>query len=128
MMVEPPTEFIEEQSDRNQEEATVRLLPQTFQPKLPSQQRSHSEPAGDIQDRRYQTRTPELQKRRSTKTDVQRSPSSPGHIAPFDWDDFELRYQKALGEADEQEKELLVEFDQLVKVWREQAKDYFKSS
>ncbi|KAK8064877.1 hypothetical protein PG994_007515 [Apiospora phragmitis] len=45
---------------------------------------------------------------------------TPGRIAPFDWDDFEARYQKALSEADEKEKAILEEFDQLVKyfnVW-----------
>ena len=37
---------------------------------------------------------------------------------PFDWDEFELRYQKALSEADENEKDLLDEFDHVVKVSR----------
>ena len=65
---------------------------------------------------RRQTRTPELQQRRSQRVSVQPSPSTPGRIAPFDWDDFEARYQKALAEADEKEKAILEEFDQLVKV------------
>lgn len=67
---------------------------------------------------RRQTRTPELQQRRSQRVLVQPSPSTPGRIAPFDWDDFEARYQKALAEADEKEKAILEEFDQLVKVRR----------
>ncbi|KAK7914692.1 hypothetical protein PG985_012395 [Apiospora marii] len=69
---------------------------------------------------RRQTRTPEPKQRRSQRVSVQPSPSTPGRIAPFDWDDFEARYQKALSEADEKEKAILEEFDQLVKyfnVW-----------
>ncbi|KAK8072429.1 hypothetical protein PG996_005777 [Apiospora saccharicola] len=69
---------------------------------------------------RRQTRTPEPKQRRSQRVSVQPSPSTPGRIAPFDWDDFEVRYQKALSEADEKEKAILEEFDQLVKyfnVW-----------
>lgn len=65
---------------------------------------------------RRQTRTPEPKQRRSQRVSVQPSPSTPGRIAPFDWDDFEARYQKALSEADEKEKAILEEFDQLVKV------------
>lgn len=45
-----------------------------------------------------------------------RSPSTPGHLAPFDWDDFESRYEQALAEANNEEKELLEEFERLVKV------------
>lgn len=44
------------------------------------------------------------------------TPSTPGHLAPFDWDEFETRYEQALAEANNQEKELLEEFDRLVKV------------
>lgn len=65
---------------------------------------------------RRQTRTPEPKQRRSQRISVQPSPSTPGRIAPFDWDDFEVRYQKALNDADEKEKAILEEFDQLVKV------------
>ncbi|KAL1835610.1 hypothetical protein VTJ49DRAFT_6337 [Mycothermus thermophilus] len=45
-----------------------------------------------------------------------RSPSTPGHLAPFDWDDFEARYEEALADADREEQELLKEFEDLVKV------------
>ncbi|KAI0197692.1 hypothetical protein F4808DRAFT_292651 [Astrocystis sublimbata] len=48
-------------------------------------------------------------------------------IAPFDWEDFEDRYQKALEEADENEKQLLQEFAQLVKyfnVWASASSTY----
>ena len=127
MMVEPPTEFIddEELSDRPQEETTVRLLPQTFQPQPSSQPPSQvvhpdqrqDAPMANVLERRFQTRTPELQMRRTQK-EVQPSPSTPGHTVPFDWDEFELRYQKALSEADENEKDLLDEFDHVVKVSR----------
>lgn len=141
MMVEPPTEFMdEEQSEQSEqsgqseqsehpglehprEETTVRLFPQSFQPQSSSQQppqivgpdQNHDAPMGNAQGRRYRTQTPELQKRLSQK-EVQPSPNSPGRLVPFDWDEFEARYQKALDEADEQEKELLEEFDHLVKV------------
>ncbi|CAK7563188.1 MAG: hypothetical protein SEPTF4163_001050 [Sporothrix epigloea] len=47
--------------------------------------------------------------------------SSPGgHIPPFDWESFETRYEQALLEINSEEKELLEEFDRLVKyfnVW-----------
>jgi glycyl-tRNA synthetase alpha subunit len=46
----------------------------------------------------------------------ERSPSTPGHLAPFDWDEFEARYEEALADADRQEQELLKEFEDLVKV------------
>jgi hypothetical protein len=65
---------------------------------------------------RQQTRTPEPKKRQSQRVSVQPSPSTPGRLAPFDWDDFEARYQRALTDADQQETELLEEFEQLVKV------------
>ncbi|KAG7292439.1 hypothetical protein NEMBOFW57_002474 [Staphylotrichum longicolle] len=50
----------------------------------------------------------------------ERSPSTPGHLAPFDWDEFEARYEEAFADADRQEQELLKEFEDLVKffnVW-----------
>lgn len=50
------------------------------------------------------------------KDNTATSPSTPGHLAPFDWDEFEGRYEQALAEANNQEKELLEEFDRLVKV------------
>ncbi|KAK7757913.1 hypothetical protein SLS62_000291 [Diatrype stigma] len=134
MMVEPPTDFMDEeqseQSDQSehpgleppQEETTVRLFPQSFQPQSSSQHppqiarpdQNQDASIGNAQGRRYQTQTPELQKRLSQK-EVQPSPNSPGRLVPFDWDEFEARYQKALDEADEQEKELLEEFDHLVR-------------
>ncbi|KAK8074827.1 hypothetical protein PG997_009490 [Apiospora hydei] len=69
--------------------------------------------------------------RRQTRTPRARAAPEPASLGatiaqhawahcPFDWDDFEARYQKALGEADEKEKAILEEFDQLVKyfnVW-----------
>jgi hypothetical protein len=67
--------------------------------------------------KREQTRTPDLKRRRSQKEPAQPSPGSPGRLAPFDWNDFQNRYQKALADADQQESELLEEFEQLVKVY-----------
>jgi uncharacterized protein YeaO (DUF488 family) len=50
------------------------------------------------------------------KDAAERSPSTPGHLAPFDWDEFEARYEEALADADREEQELLKEFEDLVKV------------
>ena len=65
-------------------------------------------------------RTPQSQDQRQRNSHhvaaIQTSPSTPGHLASFDWDDFHLRYQKALEEATAQEKQLLQQFDELVKV------------
>ncbi|KAI1081963.1 hypothetical protein F5B20DRAFT_578737 [Whalleya microplaca] len=121
MMVEPPTHVGDQTSPiRPLEEVTVRLHPQPQSP--PRTQVLKVEPSQDAIVLRYQepprrVRTPELQKRRSNRSEAQQSP---GHLAPFDWDDFRERYEQALQEADEQEKQLLDEFDQLVKyfnVW-----------
>ncbi|KIE01296.1 hypothetical protein MAJ_02637, partial [Metarhizium majus ARSEF 297] len=47
------------------------------------------------------------------------SPSPPpADVAPFDWDYFESRYEKALQEADEEEKEILKEAEALAKYFR----------
>lgn len=70
-------------------------------------------PAADP--RRQQNRTPEPIKGRSQRASVQPSPSTPGRLEPFDWDEFESRYQRALAEADQKESELLEEFEHLVK-------------
>ena len=61
-----------------------------------------------------ETNTPEPQfDQQSADSDA---PSTPGHLAPFDWDDFEARYEKALREADEHEREILKEAEGLSKV------------
>ncbi|KAK1767185.1 hypothetical protein QBC33DRAFT_559309 [Phialemonium atrogriseum] len=74
--------------------------------------------------RRAQVKTPEPQPSldcmNGHKDNTERSPSTPGHLAPFDWDEFESRYEQALAGANNQEQELLEEFDRLVKyfnVW-----------
>lgn len=43
-------------------------------------------------------------------------PATPEALPPFDWDEFEARYQKAIGEADEREKEILKEAEGLARV------------
>jgi N-acetyl-anhydromuramyl-L-alanine amidase AmpD len=72
------------------------------------------------QGRRTQVKTPEPnpsnERINGHKDTAATSPSTPGHLAPFDWDEFETRYEQALAEANNQEKELLEEFDRLVKV------------
>ena len=76
---------------------------------------AQQQPAG-----RAQVKTPEPQtsndRMNGHKENTATSPSTPGHLAPFDWDDFEGRYEQALAEANNDEKELLEEFDRLVKV------------
>ncbi|ETS82171.1 hypothetical protein PFICI_07173 [Pestalotiopsis fici W106-1] len=77
-------------------------------------------PAPLADSRRQQARTPEPSQRRSQKASGQLWPGSPGALAPFDWEDFESRYEKALTEADQKEAELVAEFEHLVQyfnVW-----------
>jgi hypothetical protein len=68
---------------------------------------------------RPMTKTPEPQTQRDRanghKGVAEQSPSTPGHLPPFDWDEFEARYEQALAEANQQEQELLAEFENLVK-------------
>lgn len=59
-------------------------------------------------------RTPEPQvDRQANNSDP---PDTPGALEPFDWDEFEARYEAALQEADEREREILKEADALSKV------------
>ncbi|KAI1656883.1 hypothetical protein F4813DRAFT_362167 [Daldinia decipiens] len=123
MMVELPThlgdqtEFVDPEEDvtvKLHSQSQPRSPPRTQGPKV-DQGQDMSLMARQL-DRQRQTRTPEPQKRRSNRSEMQ----SPGHLVAFDWEDFEDRYEKALQEADEQEKQLLEEFDTLVKyfnVW-----------
>lgn len=79
-------------------------------------QTTQSKPQGS----RPQLRTPEPNQFKELtngqKEAAERSPSTPGHLAPFDWDEFEARYEEALADADRNEQELLKEFEELVKV------------
>ncbi|RYP73386.1 hypothetical protein DL771_003654 [Monosporascus sp. 5C6A] len=106
-MVEPPTQVVEEQSE-SEEQSPPQTQVLRFDP-------NQGAPTDSAHEHRYRTRTPELQKPQSQKSEVQRSPNSEAHLAPFDWDEFEARYEKALKEADEREMALLDEFDRLVK-------------
>ncbi|KAI1761248.1 hypothetical protein GGR53DRAFT_506334 [Hypoxylon sp. FL1150] len=122
MMVELPTQLGDDTgSIEPAEEVTARLFSQPQSP--PRTQVVRNEPQSPLVrnlERPRQTRTPEPQNRRSNRSEMQ----SPGHIAPFDWEDFESRYAKALEEADEHEKVLLEEFDNLIKyfnVWAQAA-------
>jgi len=88
-------------------------------------------PQPKTQASRTQVKTPEPRNPKerigNQKDFAERSPSTPGHLAPFDWDDFEARYQQALTEADEEEKALLIEFHSLVKyfaVWTSAASSH----
>ncbi|KAI1451977.1 hypothetical protein F4805DRAFT_449297 [Annulohypoxylon moriforme] len=123
MMVELPTHLGDQTEivEPHEEDVTVKLHsqpqspPRTQAPKV-----EHSQEATLLRNlalqRQRRTQTPDPQNRRSNRSEMQ----SPGHLAAFDWEDFEDRYEKALQEADEQEKQLLEEFDSLVKyfnVW-----------
>ncbi|KAL5596546.1 hypothetical protein BROUX41_006772 [Berkeleyomyces rouxiae] len=72
------------------------------------------------------TRTPEPRAEHGTNgsgshgDNIPSSPSTPGNLPAFDWEDFEARYEKALTEADTKEREILEEFDRIAKyfgVW-----------
>ncbi|KAL7943268.1 hypothetical protein V8C42DRAFT_347237 [Trichoderma barbatum] len=41
------------------------------------------------------------------------SPNTAAVLEPFDWDDFEVRYEKSLAEAEAQEREVLLEAESL---------------
>lgn len=117
MMVEPPSQ-IEDDAAETPQDATVRLNPQVISDSPPPTQviKGDEIPNGvhrrGYQQHHHRAQTPETQKRRSDRSEL----TSPGHLAPFDWEDFKDRYEKALQEADEKEKQLLEEFGQLVKV------------
>ncbi|KAI0521457.1 hypothetical protein F5B22DRAFT_595053 [Xylaria bambusicola] len=118
LMVEPPSQLdsqIEEEIACTTEDITVRLNPQVaLEPK--GVEITNGAGHQGHQQRQRRARTPETQKRRSDRSEM----ASPGHLAPFDWDDFNDRYEKALQEADDKEKQMLEEFGQLVKyfnVW-----------
>ncbi|KAF5002174.1 hypothetical protein FGRMN_550 [Fusarium graminum] len=62
------------------------------------------------------SRTPEPQiDRQASNSD---SPDTPGVLDSFDWDEFEARYEAALRDADEQEREILKEADVLSKYFK----------
>ncbi|KAI1431377.1 hypothetical protein GGR50DRAFT_679902 [Xylaria sp. CBS 124048] len=119
MMVEPPSQM--ERFTQTPQDATVRL---TLQMPTGSPSRTQTLAAEDLhngghfRDQQHQRRaqTPETEKRRSDRSEI----VSPDHLAPFDWEDFEDRYEKALQEADDRERQMLEEFEQLIKyfnVW-----------
>ncbi|CAJ0545471.1 Ff.00g089440.m01.CDS01 [Fusarium sp. VM40] len=62
------------------------------------------------------SRTPEPQvDRQASNSDT---PDTPGALEPFDWDEYEARYEAALRDADEQEREILKEADALSKYFK----------
>lgn len=71
-------------------------------------------PQSAAQEPHSQPRTPEPQSKQQTHRAS--TPSTPGTLAPFEWADFEARYESALRDADEQEKEILKEAEGLSKV------------
>lgn len=52
----------------------------------------------------------------ANNTTSQTTPSTPGLLPPFDWEDFQYRYEKALADADKEESARLKEFERLSKV------------
>ncbi len=70
---------------------------------------------------RPQVKTPEPRASKETlngtrKDFPQVSPSTPGHLPPFDWEEFESRYEQAIADADKKEEDLLKEFHKLIEV------------
>jgi hypothetical protein len=61
-----------------------------------------------------QTITPEPRLDHIIMTGQTNTPSTPGCLLAFDWDDFEARYLKALADADAQEHQVLSDFNRLV--------------
>lgn len=47
---------------------------------------------------------------------TQATPSTPGVLPSFDWEDFQSRYEKALADADEEELTVLKDFERLSNV------------
>ena len=87
--------------------------------KMAESQQSSQQPRS--QGSRAQIRTPEPRASQEhmnmhKENYAERSPSTPGHLPPFDWDDFEARYEEALKKANGQEEELLEEFNELIQV------------
>lgn len=63
----------------------------------------------------HPTKTPERQ------ADAVSGASTPDQVAAFDWADFEARYQKALGEAEEDEGQIIRQAESLARVSRDLA-------
>ncbi|KAI1328874.1 hypothetical protein F5Y16DRAFT_367526 [Xylariaceae sp. FL0255] len=117
MVAEPPTTKVE-QGTQTPEDVTVRIAhPQASQGSpsrkqhMPKAEPNTSQNAINARRDRPGAQTPETQKRRSDRSVM----TSPGHLNPFNWDDFNERYEKALQEADANEKQMLEEFERLVK-------------
>lgn len=83
------------------------------------------------------TRTPEPPASRPAPTDhrandhahahaPERSstPGTPSSLPQFDWDELESRFEKALGQANQNEQEVMAEFEALVKVNYQPAPSY----
>ncbi|KAI1267639.1 hypothetical protein F5Y18DRAFT_378338 [Xylariaceae sp. FL1019] len=113
MMVEPPTQIQIDQSPPQDE--TVRLHTDAQDSR---RQQIHED---QVPEHQYRAQTPETQKRQSAVT------TSPGHLADFDWENFEARYREALEEADANERQMLEKFEHLVKyfnVWASAASSH----
>ncbi|KAK4648603.1 uncharacterized protein QC761_111690 [Podospora bellae-mahoneyi] len=78
-------------------------------------QSSIPKPPGTTRVAQVKTPEPRILKERPNGNIAERSPSTPGHLAPFDWEEFEARYQEALAKANGEEQELLAEFENLIK-------------
>lgn len=124
-----PSQLDQYQDDQDQidEDPTVRapVNPPTTPPKEEPRQEA---PKRQEAPRRTATRTPEQQQpqpqtpKRNGHVEKQNGVGpgmdmqSPGHIPPFDWEEFEARYEQALMQSNKEQEQLLKEFDQLVKV------------
>lgn len=71
-------------------------------------------PAPATQKPRSKTKTPELSIEQQGAEDG--APPTPSPLETFDWVDFEARYESALRDADQSEREILKEAEDLSKV------------
>ena len=79
--------------------------------KIEAPMSDHAKPARSI------SKTPEPTANQANEVDrVSSTPSSPDAPSPYDWDDFERRYEDALREADQDEREVLKEAENLSRV------------
>ncbi|KAK0665669.1 hypothetical protein QBC41DRAFT_11390 [Cercophora samala] len=124
---ESPAERAESPLHSDQAESDILprspLKPVTFK-RMADAQSSIPKPPGTTRVAQVKTPEPRILKERSNGNIAERSPSTPGHLVPFDWEEFETRYQEALAKANGEEQELLAEFENLIKffnVWASSA-------
>lgn len=95
-----------------------RMDPSRQNSKLPRPAHSRTpEPLRAIQISSHQTYSAGLAHAAHLAPERSSTPDTPGagNLSPFDWDDLEARFEKALASANQHENELMAEFESLVK-------------